>query len=1159
MSFNCKNIETSKGAIQQLSESADIILLQEHWYFDCQLGGLTTVCDSLTGAGKAVDTGDPILPVQMPRGYGGVAALWRKSIDHLIKAIPDGANRIQCLEVQAKSQILIVSVYMPCKGLRDNSDEFEDCLEQLHEIVQKYKNTHSIILGGDFNEAASGQNSTRRAKSFSQFLMDNQLFTKQTPKTYVGPAGTEVSTIDYIFYSEGLAKDLIGIDVLEDLALNVSDHYPLLCTLNIQLDVITSSSTVALPPTKTRWDKVDKALYEQAVSECVSTLQSGSGSLGALDAEICKLNKILVEAAEKAGPTRVKRPRKAKLKTWNDDIKQAVQSKKRAFMEWKLADRPNDPGDILVQNKKLTTTYLRRLCRIEAAACRENERQQILDAKSADMKQFYRLVNKQRGKLRYCVNELSVDGQTYKTEDEILGAWRRHFGSLATPTNHEDFDEEYRQLVASEMLDIVDICSSLLVSDADHVESVSQQQVKEAMELVNRGKPADIHGVSVEHFLHGGEVLLQKLTEIINTVFRFGRVTETLTIGTLTPVFKNKGSSTEAKNYRGITVLPTITKIIETLLRDRVQPIINDKQNYLQRGFTKHSSPMNCSLIVEETIREYKDLRKPVYIAFLDAKSAFDVVSYESLLRKLFHAGVEGVTWSLIHSLHAGAESAVKWGGKYSEVFKVDQGVRQGGILSTDLYKLYGNGLLDRLEMTGVGCHIGEISCVAPACADDLAILAEDKRILQFLTNIAVDFSCMERYLLQPVKSVLIQILQHAGCLPSDETVVTMKEQPMPVVEEAMHMGILRSAETQETTVTYNIQKARRTVYSLMGSGLHGENGLDPETSIHLLQTYVLPVLVYGLEVVLPKATLVEKLEKTYKKFLKHILSLPVTVADSAVYVLSGALPVEGVIHKRALTLFGSICRLEEDTVEKRVARRQLAVKTYESNSWFIAVRKLFLKYNLPECWSLIENPQSKHRWKSMVDKHVNDYWVERIKTKSALYSSLEYLSADEYYPGNRHWLLHHTGVARDIPCTHVKLKLVTGTYILQVNRVAFNQNQIDPTCMLCNQEPETVDHFLKRCSALSQVRKPIMDSIISCVGRFMQVPVDDEMLIKLLLDCTGVICDYRDSRVQNQLRDLEKLTKRLCYTLHVERYKRLNLIPKRKKKAGGKGSRSAQ
>jgi hypothetical protein len=35
--------------------------------------------------------------------------------------------------------------------------------------------------------------------------------------------------------------------------------------------------------------------------------------------------------------------------------------------------------------------------------------------------------------------------------------------------------------------------------------------------------------------------------------------------------------------------------------------------------------------------------------------------------------------------------------------------------------------------------------------------------------------------------------------------------------------------------------------YSLMGTGLHGENGLDPETSISLLKTYILPISTYGL------------------------------------------------------------------------------------------------------------------------------------------------------------------------------------------------------------------------------------------------------------------------------------------------------------------------
>lgn len=54
------------------------------------------------------------------------------------------------------------------------------------------------------------------------------------------------------------------------------------------------------------------------------------------------------------------------------------------------------------------------------------------------------------------------------------------------------------------------------------------------------------------------------------------------------------------------------------------------------------------------------------------------------------------------------------------------------------------------------------------------------------------------------------------------------------------HMGILRTSKNQEMlNVEANIQKARRTVFSLMGSGLHGENGQDPETALSLLQTYV--------------------------------------------------------------------------------------------------------------------------------------------------------------------------------------------------------------------------------------------------------------------------------------------------------------------------------
>ena len=119
-----------------------------------------------------------------------------------------------------------------------------------------------------------------------------------------------------------------------------------------------------------------------------------------------------------------------------------------------------------------------------------------------------------------------------------------------------------------------------------------------------------------------------------------------------------------------------------------------------------------------------------------------------------------------------------------------------------------------------------------------------------------------------------------------------------------------------------------------------------------------------------------------------------------------------------------------------------------------------FFKYDIPDCWNVVEAPSSKARWKSLVNKHVNDYWVEIIKSRSSIYSSLEYLTADQYYPGHTHWLLQNSGITRDIPSIHVKLKLVTGTYILQVNISAFNPNEIDPTFLMCKEEPETIDHF---------------------------------------------------------------------------------------------------
>ena len=66
----------------------------------------------------------------------------------------------------------------------------------------------------------------------------------------------------------------------------------------------------------------------------------------------------------------------------------------------------------------------------------------------------------------------------------------------------------------------------------------------------------------------------------------------------------------------------------------------------------------------------------------------------------------------------------MKWAGNTFHCFKVGMGDRQGSILSTDLYKLYINPLLDRLQDIGIGLKIGNINVNNTGCADDIAVLS---------------------------------------------------------------------------------------------------------------------------------------------------------------------------------------------------------------------------------------------------------------------------------------------------------------------------------------------------------------------------------------------------------------------------------------------------
>ena len=89
----------------------------------------------------------------------------------------------------------------------------------------------------------------------------------------------------------------------------------------------------------------------------------------------------------------------------------------------------------------------------------------------------------------------------------------------------------------------------------------------------------------------------------------------------------------------------------------------------------------------------------------------------------------------------------------------------------------------------------------------------------------------------------------------------------------------------------------------------------------------------------------------------------------------------------------------------------------------------------------------------------------------------------------------------------------------------------------------ETMQHFLLECSELHMIRNPIMNSVLEACSSLCNPASDTDTLLELIIDCSALI----NTKTHNQeLSNVEFQTRRLCFALNCERFKRLSLVPRR-------------
>ena len=124
-----------------------------------------------------------------------------------------------------------------------------------------------------------------------------------------------------------------------------------------------------------------------------------------------------------------------------------------------------------------------------------------------------------------------------------------------------------------------------------------------------------------------------------------------------------------------------------------------------------------------------------------------------------------------------------------------------------------------------------------------------------------------------------------------------------------------------------------------MNTGRHGSKGLNPMTSYAIYKAYVLPRLLYGLEVLVLTKGQLDQFSKYHIQTLRNIQSLPQRTSTSAVLLLLGALPLEAKLNNKKKTKKKrlSLAFMVINPTLKLLVQRQLACLFDNSGSFFLS------------------------------------------------------------------------------------------------------------------------------------------------------------------------------------------------------------------------------
>lgn len=745
--------------------------------------------------------------------------------------------------------------------------------------------------------------------------------------TFISSSGS--STIDYFIMSDELFSSACVERVIVE-SIVESDHLPVvLCVAKSEVRTKCNASVDRNMSVEEKlvWDKDKEQAFKEAL-QCVNSRRQIELATQALQNDVDSALSIFVGCLTSASQCMlVKRntARKFRDAAWFDpECREAKRESRKKLRNFRKTNNEEDRHEYVQASR-----HYRRLIRDKKKLYRRNKAESLasnLKNSSSFWKELKSLACEQKSRVS---DQISIND------------WFEHFKSvLAKGDVHE---ENSNHSYEKDMLD-----------ETGHVlnQEITDDEVKKAVKSLKLGKACGTDGIFAEMLKAGGDEVIFFLTRLFNVVFDNGTYPSEWAKAIIIPIFK-KGNANLADNYRGVSLLSIISKCFTTILNARLYSWLeeNSKISESQAGFRKNYSTVdqifNLYAITQKCLSK-KGTK--LYVAFVDFKKAFDSVNHQKLLEAIRSEGIKGKFLSLLKSMYDSLLSCVRVNGEYSEFFECPQGVRQGCVLSPNLFSLFINQLASQINETGrhgIQMLPGLIELFILLFADDVALLSTTVYGLQNQLNL-LKVCCDNLQLNVNKDKTKIMVFRKGGHLSKNEKWYYEGNQ-LEVVNKYCYLGYTFTTMLSVKQGTDHLVTKGKKAALYLCKAFQKCREMSKDTFFKIFDSKVQPTVLYSSEIW--GLTRLDTIERVHIQACKRFLGVPIRTPSKMVYGELGRFPLFINSYIRCIKYWFRLLQMDHDRLPWQAYTMLVNMDENGKVCWVTHVREVLCRSGFYFVW----------------------------------------------------------------------------------------------------------------------------------------------------------------------------------------------------------------